>query len=180
MNLFDKIADALKRREDLDLRMAEQEKERFFDKLCGRPATPEPTPETRPAASCRLRLSLAAGTGSCEHDEYVLDPAVSADYTVGRGVPTGSTEDSRRIFILDNESDPSLAKRNGSVSRVHAQIFFDKTEWLLVRTPGAGITSYSVSEDEGSHRLLAEGDGLTLRPGMRIFLGKEKVCLTIR
>lgn len=187
MKLFDKISDALKKREDLDARMAEQDKENFFESMGGRVNRPIPKEENPDAPSRpktvnlrRVLLRLVSGTGSCEHNEYLLDPDISLDYTLGRGIPTGTAEDARRIFILDNESDPLLAERNNGVSRIQGQLFFNGTEWLLVRTPGSSHIAYLEGSADGKPVALEEGGEIAIRPEARIFLGSKNVCLTVR
>lgn len=136
-----------------------------------------------------LRARLRTLTGQTTEDSYLLDPAVKAEYCIGRGqtVQTASgrvrTNDIAFLDTDDPRFDSQRAEPNLSVSRQHASIRYDAETRRYRLTadagglPANGNKTKILHADNTAERADLPGVGYVLSPGDQIELGGEAKLL---
>ncbi|QJW90322.1 FHA domain-containing protein [Spirosoma taeanense] len=128
-------------------------------------------------------------TGQTAEETYLLDPAVKADYCIGRGhtvqTATGRVRTNDIVFVDANDPDfdPERGDPNLAVSRQHASIRYDAAQHRyrlfadLGGLPTAGNKTKILHPDDTIERADIPGMGYVLNPGDQIELGGEAKLL---
>lgn len=136
-----------------------------------------------------VRARLRTLTGQTTQDSYLLNPAVKAEYCIGRGqtVQTASgrvrTNDIAFLDADDPGFDPERGEPNLTVSRQHATIRYDAETRRYRLTadagglPANGNKTKILRADNTAERADLPGVGYVLAPGDQIELGGEAKLL---